>query len=147
MAHEYIPRVFRLESRLELLLTEDDSKVELSTGRACSGRRKVQNWSSTTCHSAAQLVLKSQCGINMGSAFVHGKELKSHNRRVYSHPARFEPGAAVVILVNADSPYRVALAATQDGACTESADKNFERCISRNARSSSAGLIVLQSAL
>lgn len=130
MAHEYIPRVFRLESRLELLLTEDDSKVELSTGRACSGRRKVQNWSSTTCHSAAQLVLKSQCGINMGS-----------------DPARFEPGAAVVILVNADSPYRVALAATQDGACTESADKNFERCISRNARSSSAGLIVLQSAL
>lgn len=70
----------------------------------------------------------------MGSAFVDGKALKSHKRCEYSHPARFEPGAAVVVLVNADSPNRVALAATQDGACTESADENFERCISRNAR-------------
>lgn len=70
----------------------------------------------------------------MGSAFVHGKALKPHNRCEYSHPAKFEPGVAVVILVNANSPNHVALAATQDGACTESADENFERCILRNTR-------------
>lgn len=68
------------------------------------------------------------------------RSVRSRQRKVVLTDGK---GHCAKILVNANSPYSIALAATQDGACTESADENFERSKLRNDTKKRPGRVVL----